>query len=191
MVYKELRIPVSIPWSELIKKLSADEIKTKAVELGLHCYLSVSEKGFLGHELYIEGEEERIREFISWFEEKEVPANTIAYLHKKIENIPPNQFDTSFTRSPLIVTTMESVPGRDIEKVMGVVMGTSPSPTWKKDFHRMVNYSPIELSLGRMMDRAKDMGADAIVGVKFNSSDYYSFLAYGTAVTLKDTKEQR
>ena len=51
-----------------------------------------------------------------------------------------------------------------------------------------------QIATKRMVDEAEEMGADAIVGVRYGSSSVMAgaaeIIAYGTAVKLKNKKEK-
>jgi uncharacterized protein YbjQ (UPF0145 family) len=103
----------------------------------------------------------------------------------------------------IVVTTME-VPGREIAEVVGVVRGNTVRGAHigrdiKAIFKNMVGgeieeYTKLlaearEQSLDRMLAEAHARGADAVVNVRFATSEITSgaaeFLAYGTAVKLE------
>lgn len=78
----------------------------------------------------------------------------------------------------MIVTTTETVPGRTVTRIHGVVRGYTELSTESR-----------ERAEKRMKAEARSMGADAIVGVQFMTADdadgTTEVLAYGTAVSLK------
>lgn len=104
----------------------------------------------------------------------------------------------------MLVTTTEQIPGKNYE-VLGEVFGvTTQSRNVVSDFGagiknivggeikgytRMLQTSR-EKALGRMVDEAKDKGADAVVMMRFDSGsiggDMQSVVAYGTAVRFVD-----
>ena len=104
----------------------------------------------------------------------------------------------------MLVTTNEQIPGKNYE-VLGEVFGvTTQSRNVVSDFGagiknivggeikgytRMLQTSR-EKALGRMVDEAKDKGADAVVMMRFDSGsiggDMQSVVAYGTAVRFVD-----
>ncbi|MBO8180508.1 MAG: YbjQ family protein [Archaeoglobus sp.] len=104
----------------------------------------------------------------------------------------------------MIVTTTEFVPGYEIEEVLGVVFGnTVRAKHIGKDilaglknivggeieeYTEMLRDARIE-ALNRMVNEAKKLGADAVVNVRFTTSQTTAgaaeLLAYGTAVKLK------
>ena len=107
------------------------------------------------------------------------------------------------TGSSIIVTNTDSVPGRQIEEVLGVVRGNTVRARW---FGRDI-LAGIKAQLGgeiasytSMMDAARDeatermvaqaqaLRADGVVNVRYTSSQVMAqaaeILAYGTAVKL-------
>lgn len=102
----------------------------------------------------------------------------------------------------LIVTT-ESIPGREIQSVLGLVRGSSVRARHlgrditaffknvvggELDEYTKLMGEVREQALDRMMDEARAMGADAIVGMRFIGTEISAgaaeVLAYGTAVKL-------
>ena len=77
----------------------------------------------------------------------------------------------------MIITTTETIPGSTIKEVLGVFEG---------DFLMSKN---IGSDTKRMVEEAKKLGADAIIGMRYGSSAIMAsaseILAYGTAVKLK------
>ena len=99
--------------------------------------------------------------------------------------------------------SIETIPGTEFE-ALGMVKGTVvQSKNFGKDFMaamktlvggEIVGYTEMlnearQLATKRMVDEAEALGADAIVGVRFGSSQVMQgaaeVLAYGTAVKLK------
>lgn len=105
----------------------------------------------------------------------------------------------------MIVTTTESVPGREITQLLNIVIGNAAqSAAWSKDltaafknimgneldeYTKMMNESRSK-AYQRMVAQAERLGADAIVGVRFSSApvseNASESLAYGTAVKLAE-----
>ena len=105
----------------------------------------------------------------------------------------------------MIVSTTDRIPGKGIVEVLGLVRGnTIRARHVGKDimaalrnlaggeiseYTKMVAESR-EQSLDRMVEEAKSLGADAVLGVKFTTSSMMQgaaeLLAYGTAVKLAD-----
>jgi uncharacterized protein YbjQ (UPF0145 family) len=104
----------------------------------------------------------------------------------------------------MIIVTTEIVPGREIEKSLGIARGSTVRArnvgrdivaSLKglvggeiKEYTKLLADSR-ESALQRMTDDAKKMGADAVVNVRFGTSAVMQgaaeILAYGTAVKLK------
>lgn len=103
----------------------------------------------------------------------------------------------------IIVTTMNDIPSRKVKKILGVVRGnTVRSRNIGRDiiagfksivggeistFTELINQSRDE-AYNRMVNRAIEMGADAIIAMRFDASSIMSnsseILSYGTAVKL-------
>ena len=105
----------------------------------------------------------------------------------------------------MIVTTTETVPGAEITEVVGVVRGnTVRARNVGRDFTQgLRNIAGGELkaysslltdarneAYERMQEEAQELGADAVVNVRFVTSEIANgsaeILAYGTAVTLSE-----
>ena len=104
----------------------------------------------------------------------------------------------------IIVTTTFDIPGRKIEEVLGIVTGnTVRAKHIGKDIQAVLKnivggeiqeYTDMlsdarKEALNRMIKEAEKLGAEAVVGVRFTTSQTMSgaaeLLAYGTAVRLK------
>lgn len=104
----------------------------------------------------------------------------------------------------VIVTTTSEIPGKEIKKVLGIARGcTVRSKNIGRDIGAALksivggevkSYTEMseqarEEALNRMINQAIDMGADAVVNVRFSTSMIMQgaseMLAYGTAVKLK------
>jgi len=104
----------------------------------------------------------------------------------------------------MLVTTTEQIPGRKYE-VLGEVFGvTTQSRNVVSDFGaglknivggEIKGYTKMlqtsrETAIERMIDEAKEKGADAVVMMRFDSGsiggDMQSVVAYGTAVRYLD-----
>ncbi len=104
----------------------------------------------------------------------------------------------------MIVTTTESVPGREIAEILGIVKGnTVRARNIGRDIlaglknlvgGEIEEYTKLiaearEQALDRMKAQAEAMGADAIINLRFSTSYIMAsaseILAYGTAVKLK------
>jgi len=104
----------------------------------------------------------------------------------------------------IIVTTGGNIPGKNISKVLGLVKGNTVRARnigrdigaglksivggEVKTYSKMTSNARDE-AYNRMVNDAIDMGADAIIGVRFTTSMIMQgaseMLAYGTAVKLK------
>lgn len=103
----------------------------------------------------------------------------------------------------MIITTTETIPGRRLE-ILGVVKGNTIRARWfGRDLLAMLktlvggeikSYTELiskarEDALKRMIEEAKNLKADAIVNVRFTTSQIMQgaaeLLVYGTAVKLR------
>lgn len=104
----------------------------------------------------------------------------------------------------IILTTTETVPGKKIVKIIGVVRGSTVrtrnigrdiAAGFKnmiggeiKTYTVLTEHSRDE-AFNRMVNKAIDLGADAVVGIRFMTSVVMQgaseMMAYGTAVKLK------
>ena len=106
--------------------------------------------------------------------------------------------------SNLIVTTTETVPGKEITETLGVVKGsTVRARNIGRDIGAALKgvvggevKAYTEMTMGardeaynRMVNQAIDLGANAVVNVRFSTSMVMAgaaeMLAYGTAVKLR------
>ncbi|XLS27490.1 YbjQ family protein [Flavobacteriaceae bacterium M23B6Z8] len=104
----------------------------------------------------------------------------------------------------MIYVTTENIEGREIEQSLGIARGsTVRARDFGRDFFaglkniiggEISEYTKLladarEQSLHRMLEDAKKLGADAVVNVRFTTSQVMQgaaeILAYGTAVKLK------
>lgn len=105
------------------------------------------------------------------------------------------------------VSTTEEIPGAKIESAIGVVKGNKVKAKWfgadflsrlrnifggeLKEYSGMLTQTREE-AYGAMLEEAESLGADAVVNVRFATSqiakDAAEVLAYGTAVKLKREK---
>ncbi|UTW62380.1 YbjQ family protein [bacterium SCSIO 12741] len=103
----------------------------------------------------------------------------------------------------MLITTTETLPGKEIAEVLGVCRGsTVRARNVGRDilaglknivggeideYTKLQAYSR-EQAIARMMEDARNMGADAVVNVRFSTSmimqNAAEVLAYGTAVKL-------
>lgn len=104
----------------------------------------------------------------------------------------------------ILVTTTDGVPGKEISEVLGVVRGSTVRARnigrdigaglkgiiggEVKTYTEMTSAARDE-AYNRMVNQAIEMGADAIVNVRFTTSMVMAgaseMLAYGTAVKIK------
>ena len=103
----------------------------------------------------------------------------------------------------MMLLNIEYIPGKRIE-ALGLVKGTTVySKSFGKDFMagmktlvggEIEGYTDLlrqarQIATKRMVDEAKEMNADAVIGVKYGSSQVMSgaaeVIAYGTAVKYK------
>ena len=105
----------------------------------------------------------------------------------------------------MIIATTETVPDRPVTEILGLAKGASVRARHAgrnilASLRGHVGGEIIEMTkvvaeareqaLDRMLEDGKRMGADAIIGVRFTSTEVMSsaaeFVAYGTAVKLKE-----
>jgi uncharacterized protein YbjQ (UPF0145 family) len=104
----------------------------------------------------------------------------------------------------MIVTTIMDVPGKQVEKTLGIVTGNTIRAKHIgkdivaglrnivggeiKEYTEMLSDARRE-AIRRMEENAKKLGADAVIGVRMTTATVSSMsaeiLAYGTAVKLK------
>jgi len=104
----------------------------------------------------------------------------------------------------MLMVTTDSVPGKQIVEVKGLVKGSTVrskhigkdiSASFKTIVGGELNgYNEMliearQIAIGRMADEAKSLGANAIVGLRLMSSSVMAgaaeMVAYGTAVVVK------
>lgn len=104
----------------------------------------------------------------------------------------------------MIVTNIESVPGREIITHLGLVSGsTVQAKHLGRDFMaglknivggELKGYTELlgdarEIATGRMLKQAAELGANAVINVRFSTSSIAQGAAeiyvYGTAVTVR------
>ena len=107
------------------------------------------------------------------------------------------------------LVSIDGMPGEEIVEVLGLVKGQIvQSKNFGRDFMagmktivggEIKGYTEMikearQIATKRMVDEAEEMGADAIVGVRYGSSSVMAgaaeIIAYGTAVKLKNKKEK-
>ncbi len=105
----------------------------------------------------------------------------------------------------MILVTSPDVPGRSIERVLGLVRGnTIRGRHVGHDFQAVLRnmaggeikeYTKMmaearEQAIDRMVDEARALGADAVVALRFQTCEIMKgaaeMLCYGTAVTFRD-----
>jgi len=104
----------------------------------------------------------------------------------------------------MIITTTSKIPGKEILEILGVVRGNTIRAKWIgkdimaglrqfvggeiKEYTEMLTEARNE-AFKRMIKQAEELGADAVVNVRFGTSMVMSsaaeILAYGTAVRLR------
>ena len=105
----------------------------------------------------------------------------------------------------MLVTTLETVPGKRVVKVLGLVRGNTIRARHVghdliaglknlvggeiEDYTKMIAESR-EQALDRMVAQARANGANAVLGVRFSTCEMMEhaaeILAYGTAVVVED-----
>jgi uncharacterized protein YbjQ (UPF0145 family) len=104
----------------------------------------------------------------------------------------------------MIITTTDYIPGYEVSEILGIVRGsTARARNVGKDIlasfrnlvgGEVVEYTKLivearEQALDRMIEEAKRLGADAVIGVRFGTTQIMQgvaeILAYGTAVKLR------
>ena len=104
----------------------------------------------------------------------------------------------------MIILTIENVPGKEIKEVKGLVKGSTVrckniGRYITSSFKNLVGgemsgYNDMltearQIAIGRMVDEAEAMGANAIIGMKLMSSAIAAgaaeMVAYGTAVVVE------
>ena len=108
----------------------------------------------------------------------------------------------------MIVTTTDSVPGKRIVRVLGLVRGNVVRARHiGRDITALlrnvaggeiIEYTKLlaesrEQSIDRMVEEAERLGGNAIIAMRFSTSMIMAaaaeILCYGTAVVLEDTRE--
>ena len=89
----------------------------------------------------------------------------------------------------MILVTTNQVPGRPVVEVLGIAKGTSEITEMTK-----VIAECREQALDRMQLDAQRMGADAVIGLRFISTEVMAsaaeLLVYGTAVKLGEAGQE-
>ena len=104
----------------------------------------------------------------------------------------------------MLILTIENVPGKEIKEIKGLVKGSTVrcknvgrdiAASFKnlvggemQGYNEMLTEAR-QIAIGRMVDDAKAMGANAIIGMKLMSSAVAAgaaeMVAYGTAVVIE------
>ena len=103
----------------------------------------------------------------------------------------------------MLLLNIDYVPGREIAEALGIVKGTTvQSKNVGRDFMagmktlvggEIVGYTEMltearQIAMKRMVDEAAELGADAVINIRFSSSSIMQgaaeVVAYGTAVRL-------
>ena len=104
----------------------------------------------------------------------------------------------------MIVTTTDSIAGRQVKETLGLVRGSTIRAKWfgkdivaglrhmvggeLKEYTEMLSEAREE-AINRMVEDAKKLNADAVIEMRFNTAEVMrgaaEILAYGTAVKLK------
>ena len=105
----------------------------------------------------------------------------------------------------MIITTINSVPGKEIKEVYGFVsastvrtknIGKDIGASFKtlvggeiKAYQEMMEEAR-KIAVGRMVEKAESMGANAIIGMQISTSAVMAgaseVIAYGTAVLIEE-----
>lgn len=105
----------------------------------------------------------------------------------------------------MLLSTLEAIPGKRVKEVLGVVHGSTIRARWiGKDIAaalrtlvggEIVEYTEMlqaarRIAIERMVEEARKLGADAVLGVRLATSMVMTgaaeIIAYGTAVRLED-----
>jgi uncharacterized protein YbjQ (UPF0145 family) len=127
---------------------------------------------------------------------------TVAAEQRKIET-PENELPPAESKRPILIQNSAEIPGREITEVLGLVQGHTIFAIWLgKDLSAMIRlilggelteYTEMmgrarALATDRMIAKAQELGADAIINVRFMTTSVVGsaaeLLAYGTAVKL-------
>ena len=104
----------------------------------------------------------------------------------------------------MLYTNTENIPGKEVDEILGVVRGSSVRAKWVgadiiaglrnifggevTEYTRLLEETR-EQSIDRMLGDAEKLGADAVVNIRFMTSQIgrqaSEILVYGTAVKLK------
>ena len=90
----------------------------------------------------------------------------------------------------MLVLTIENVPGKEVKEIKGLVKASFKNLVGGE----MTGYNEMltearQIAIGRMVEEAEAMGANAIIGMKLMSSAVAAgaaeMVAYGTAVVIE------
>jgi uncharacterized protein YbjQ (UPF0145 family) len=104
----------------------------------------------------------------------------------------------------MLMSSTETIPGKQVSEALGVVWGNTVRARWIgqdigalgkqivggeiKGYTQMLSQAR-DQAIERMIERAQELGADAVVNVRFATSQIMGssaeILAYGTAVKLE------
>jgi uncharacterized protein YbjQ (UPF0145 family) len=105
----------------------------------------------------------------------------------------------------MLITNTEEIPGREVSEALGIVKGNTVRAKWfgkdflaslrnlvggeLKEYTEMLTESR-EQAVERMIADAESVGADAVINVRFVTTQITQgaseLMAYGTAVKLKE-----
>ena len=104
----------------------------------------------------------------------------------------------------MLILTIENIPGKEIKEIKGLVKGSTVrcknigkdiTASFKNSVGgEMTGYNEMltearQIAIGRMVDEAEAIGANAIIGMKLMSSAVAAgaaeMVAYGTAVVIE------
>jgi len=124
-------------------------------------------------------------------------------IEQKMSASPQAPAPSAAAESEVVLLNCDEMPGRPIAKVLGLVQGHTVFAIWLgKDLSALVRlilggelteYTEMmararAAATGRMIAQAEEMGADAIINVRYMTTSVVGsaaeLLAYGTAVTL-------
>ena len=133
---------------------------------------------------------------------------TVAFEQKKKKRMEKTTL-SSDDATDILLQNSEKVPGYQIDKNLGLVQGHTIYAIWiGRDLSaiirlvlggELIEYTEMmggarKIASHRMMNQAKEMGADAIINVRFMTTSVIGsaaeLLAYGTAVKLSKLKAQ-
>ena len=128
---------------------------------------------------------------------------TVALEQRKNKKSGEEPLPTEFDRTVLLLNSA-AVPGREIKEILGIVQGHTVFAIWLgkdlsaivrlilggelTEYTEMMGRARAEAT-NRMLTQAKEMGADAIINLRYMTTSVIGtaaeLLAYGTAVKLR------